>query len=118
MDNQNYNNYNQGQYNTPAPGESSPKYTLWLVLGIVQIVAGCCCSGGIFTLVTGILTIVFANNGNTAYKSGDMLTHDSKMKTAMIINIAGWVIAVIVFILALVTGAFQGIADAMNSYSY
>ena len=85
MDNQNYSSNN-----APATGENSPKYTLWLVLGIVQIVAGCCCSGGIATLVTGILTIVFANNGNSAYKSGDMETHDSKMKTAMIVNIIGW----------------------------
>ena len=115
FNNQNYNNYNQGQYNAPAPGEKSPKYTLWLVLGIVQIVAGFCCAGGIFTLVTGILTIVFANNANTAYQLGDMATHDSKIKSAMIMNIIGWVLAVIIFILICVLYFTMGLASAMNS---
>ena len=113
MDNQNYN-----QNNVPADGDKSPKYTLWLVLAIVQIVAGCCCSGGIFTLITGVLTIVFANNGNAAYKMGDMETHDSKMKAAMIVNIIGWVISVVMFIIMMLTGAFQGFANAMSSYGY
>ena len=118
MDNQNYNNYNQGQYNTPAPGEKSPKYTLWLVLGIVQIVAGFCCAGGLITLATGLITIINANAANTAYQIGDMATHDSKIKTAMITNIIGWVLAVIIFILICVFYFTVGVADAMSGYSY
>ena len=91
-----------------------PKYSLWLTLAIVQMVVGCCCAGGIFTLVTGILTIVFDNNAKDAYKIGDMSTYESKIKAAMITNIIGWGSAVVVGILTF-TGLFlQGLPEALS----
>ena len=115
--NSGYNsNMNQGSnpYVAPPNNGKSPKYTLWLTLAIVQMVLGCCCSGGIFTLVTGILTIVFNNNANDAYKIGDMATYESKNKAAMITNIIGWVLAVLIGIFAISSGAFKGIMEAYS----
>jgi len=75
---------------------------------------GCCCAGGIFTLVTGILTIVFNNNANDAYKIGDMATYESKTKAAMITNIIGWVLAVIIGIVAFSTGFLKEMVEYMD----
>ena len=122
QDNQNFNNsgFNQNAdqgsnpYVAPPNNGKSPKYTLWLTLAIVQMVLGCCCSGGIFTLVTGILTIVFNNNANDAYKIGDMATYESKNKAAMITNIIGWVLAVIIGIVAFSTGFLKEMVEYMD----
>ncbi|MCR5208952.1 MAG: CD225/dispanin family protein [Lachnospiraceae bacterium] len=122
--NTNYNsNYgsgmNQGSpYNVPAGNGKAPKYSLWLTLAIVQMVLGCCCAGGIFTLVTGILTIVFDNNANDAYQIGDMTTYESKIKAAMITNIIGWVISVVIFVFAIGTGVLEGVSEAFSELGY
>jgi len=67
-----------------APGGADVNTTLPLVLSIIATV--CCC------LPLGIGGIVFSMQANTAKKAGDMVTAQSKAKTALIMAIVGIVV--------------------------
>lgn len=102
----NTNQYgNQQMYNMNNTTGSAPDYMVWLILGIVQIMLICCCN--LLSLVTGILTVVFAVSANNQYKVGNMIDYQSKMKTAKIINIVGWLLMVVNFIIGFFGGLFE-----------
>lgn len=74
--------------------------TLPLVLSIIATV--CCC------LPLGIGGIVFSMQANTAKKAGDMVTAQSKAKTALIMAIVGMVGGALIY-------TVYGIVMAMNN---
>ena len=97
-------------------GGNAPEYTLWLILGIIQMISLCCCNCVAF--VFGLITVIMITGGNNAFKNGDMATYQSKLKTAKIVNIIGWVVMFGGVILSLVTGAFGMIGEMMSSMTY
>ena len=118
--NQNQNNYSQGNYNNgmnmntnfvPQQG-SAPDYTLWLILGIVQICLICCCN--IFTCVCGIITVVSICQANNYFKTGNLPMYQGKLKTAKTANIIGWALIVLSLIINIVTGMFSSVMDIIN----
>lgn len=102
----NMNNYGTStftQNNVTMNGGKAPGYMLWLILGIVQICSLCCCNCVMF--IFGTLTVVFACIANNAFKNGDMFTYQAKLKVAKILNIIGWCIGILGWIISLVSGA-------------
>ena len=98
------------------PAGTAPGYMLWLILGIVQTISTCCCCGGCISLVFGILTMIFAVQANGAFKVGDVMKYKSKINTAKIINIVGWVLTVGLMILGMVTGLAGAILEELGIY--
>lgn len=79
---------NTNNNNNTSSGQSAPDYILWLILGIVLTCTVCCCfncAGPVF----GIITIVLALMANSAFKIGNMVEYQSKIKSAKIVCIIG-----------------------------
>lgn len=83
-----YQQQPQQVYNS-AP---SPKYKKRIVLGIIQIVLG---MTTFVLLIPGIITLVLASSGNTAFKRGDIKKHDSLMTASLLVNILGWILLIV-----------------------
>lgn len=98
------------------PAGNAPGYMLWLILGIAQTISTCCCCGGCVSLVFGILTMVFASQANGAFKIGDVNKYRSKLNTAKIMNIIGWVLTIGLTILGMVTGLAGTILEEIGYY--
>ena len=109
------NNMNMGGGYT-MNGGNAPEYTLWLILGIVQMLGLCCCNCIAFGF--GLGTVITISNANNAFKNGDMMTYQSKVKTAKIINLIGWAIMFGGVIISFVTGAFGMVSEMFSSMSY
>ena len=105
---QQFNNMNGQMQNMNAPD-----YMLWLILGIIQICSLCCCNCA--GLIFGILTTVFVITANKAFKMGDNITYQSKMKTAKIINLIGWGLMVVGWVIEIVSGIFNSVINNVKS---
>lgn len=114
MDNMNNGMHMGGGYK--MNGGNAPEYMLWLILGIVQMLGLCCCNCVAFGF--GLATVLLISNANNAFKNGDMMTYQSKVKTAKIVNIIGWVIMFSGVIISLVTGAFDMVSEMMSTMMY
>lgn len=112
---ENNNAYQQNtqSYNT-VPAQNSPDFTLWLVLGIIQICMICCCN--CLSLITGTITVVLVILANNSYKAGNLADHDSKIKIAKIVNLVGWGLFVVNIIINLVGGVFSSVMSAIGAY--
>ena len=123
--------YTQPQYAQPEPPQynSQPVYnaqpiqpeaalpnpTLWIILNIVMIVLGCCCT---FSGIAGIIGLVFAIQGNNAVKAGDLATAQNKLKTAKILFFVSLGLFVVGNILGIVTGLFSDYLAQLEDYMY
>lgn len=101
MDN-GYYNQGMGQPN-PAPQinpQSAPEFTKYLVLSIIQLL---CCNQ-----ITGIVALVFTILANSAFKIGNILDYQSKIKGAKTTLLIGWIVGILlyVFIFVIYVGAF------------
>ena len=105
-------NYNMGGQMPNANGNAQD-YMLWLILSIIQICSLCCCNciGFIF----GIISLIFVITANNAYKAGNINLYASKIKTAKIINIIGWVGMILSFIIGMVMGIFNNMANSLSN---
>lgn len=99
----------------PIQPEALPNPTLWIILNIVMIVLGCCCS---FSGIAGIIGLVFAIQGNNAVKAGDLATAQSKLKTAKILFFVSLGLFVVGNILGIVTGLFSDYLAQLEDYMY
>lgn len=109
MDNNGFNDNNvdtveveNGENKATSNNGNAPEYTLWLVLGIIQIVCICCCNP--FTTICGIITVVFVYAANNAYKINNTELYQSKIKSAKIVSIIGLALFVGGIILNIVLG--------------
>lgn len=130
--NYNYQNGNMGQnyqnssYQGPNPniqngnsgigglfGDLDPntQYMIWLISGIVQIVNICCCN--VFSLVFGILTVVFASKAKQALYTGGKDEFEKQIKTARMISLIGWIVIILNVILNIALGFFSAVLDKM-----
>lgn len=93
--------YGNVQYQQPQQNNyqnvNAPNYILWLVLGIVQIMNICCCNP--FTSVCGIITVILAIKANKEFLNGKFYEYQANMKVAKILNILGWCLVPIGFII-------------------
>lgn len=119
----NFSNNGQSEYNAqsdrtyvaePVPTASKLNPTLWIVLNAVMIVIGCCCS---ITGILGIIGLVFAIQGNNAVTAGDMITAESKLKTAKILFFVAVGLWGLSFIFSLVTGLFGSLTSMSDIIS-
>ena len=108
---QQVNNFNQGQQFNVG-NQNAPEFTLWLVLGIVQICLICCCN--LLTCVCGILTVIFISNANNFYKLGQMVEYQAKVKSAKIANLVGWGLIVVSIIFNIFAGVFDQLQSTMG----
>lgn len=86
-------------------GGMAPNVMLWIVLGAVQALFICCCN--VLSFLAGVATIILACMANTAFNTGNMKGYQDNIKYAKIVNIAGWVLMVLGFILNIVFGLFD-----------
>ena len=107
-----------GQYgfnNQVNTSTNAPNYKLWLILGIIQTCLFCCCCS-VITCIFGIATIILAVTANNYFKQGNMVLYRARMKAAMIVNIIGWVVTFLGFIIGLATGLIESFATALSNY--
>ena len=100
--NNGYYNQNMNQMNQKTPG-----FTKYLILSILQTL--CCCQ------ITGIIAFVFTLFANSAFKKGDMMDYQSKLKGARTSLIVGLVIGVIATIFIVVVYGAIGITAISQS---
>lgn len=106
----------QPVYNAqPIQPEALPNPTLWIILNIVMIVLGCCCS---FSGIAGIIGLVFAIQGSNAVKAGDLATAQNKLKIAKILFFVSLGLFVVGNILGIVTGLFSDYLTQLEDYMY
>ncbi len=97
--------YQQTQMNNNQ-NVNAPNYILWLILGIVQITNICCCNP--FTSVCGIITVILAIKANKEFLNGKFYEYQANMKVAKILNILGWCLVPIGFIIWIICIAEVG----------
>lgn len=117
-----YQSYQQPQYAQqpvynaqPDQPADIPNPTLWIVLNILMIIVGCCCS---IPGILGIIGLVFAIQGNNAMKTGDMVSAVNKLKTAKILFFVGIGLFVLQTVLGMVTGLFASSIEDIQDYIY
>lgn len=102
-------NFNQGNFNQQGTNGHGPDYTLWFVLGIIQICLICCCN--IFTCICGIVTVVMIKQADEYFRMGNYTMYQARVKSAKIANIIGWALIVLGTVFSMVSGVFTTIAD-------
>lgn len=102
-----YGNISYQQYQ-PVNNQNvhAPNYMLWLILGIIQILNMCCCNP--FTAVCGIITMVLAIKADKEFLKGNFYEYQTNMEVAKILNIIGWCLVPVAFILWLIELAELG----------
>ena len=92
--------YNQGMNQMT---QSTPEFTKYLILSIIQLL--CCCQ------ITGIIALVFTILANSSFKIGNLVDYQSKIKSAKTVLTVGWIVAAVIYIIVIVMyGAMFGIA--------
>lgn len=84
--------------------------SLWKTLSIIQIVIGCC--GGLIPLGCGIISLIFINKAQAAFRMNDFMNGSNNLKTGKIFNIVGWgimALSIIGGIIMSILGAFESI---------
>lgn len=101
-------------YQTQQPMNNGkvPKFVMWLVFGIIQVL---CCNQ-----ITGVLTIVFDCLARNAYKAGNFADYYSKLKVCKIATIIGVIIGIVVNIVVIIytTTATAGLIQIASEPSY
>lgn len=90
-------------------GMNAPDYMLWLILGIIQILALCCCN--CVGPITGIITVIMVVSANNLYKSGDAVNYSSKMNIAKIVCCIGFGLMLVGWIIGIISGIFESIVQ-------
>lgn len=101
-----YNNVtgsNDGIFQSPTTLQQQQIYTkprgnciLWIILGVIQL----CLSGFcVWTIITGILTIVFAISAQVAKSLLQVIKLQNRLRLARIVNIIGWIIMIVSLIM-------------------
>lgn len=97
---QQYNQYQQPQNNGQYQGQPQmpqgdmPQHGLYMTLSILELL--------FCNLITGILGLVFTNEANSAYRTGDIATSESKKKSAKMSLIIGAVISAVIAIICVI----------------
>lgn len=101
--NQNQSNYDGMGQMPQMNTQSTPGFTKYLILSILQML--CCCQ------ITGIIALVFTILANSAFKIGNLAEYQSKIKGAKTTLIVGLIVAAVIYIIFIIVylGAF-GIA--------
>ena len=117
-----YQGYQQPQYAQPEQPvyNSEPVYNAQpiqpgIVLNILMIVLGCCCS---ISGILGIIGLVFAIQSNNAVKAGDAVTAENKAKTAKILFFVSLGLFVLQTVLGIVSGIFTSSMENVEDYLY
>lgn len=113
---QNYQqqNYQQGYQQGYQQQGIVNQYMTWLIAGAVQVLCLCCCCSWM-SLITGIMTIVFAVLANQAYNSNDQMAYYKNIKIAKISNIVGWVLLLVGIVINMVAGIFANILNTISN---
>lgn len=99
--------YDNSGYNGVTP--SAPNFTMYLILSIAELL---CCS-----FITGIIALILTIMANSAYKIGNMIDYQSKMKISKILLIVGLCIGIIMYVLIFVIFFVIG-ASTLSIISY
>ena len=104
----------QPVYNAqPVPPAAPVSATLWIILNILMLLGGCCCT---VNGILGLIGLIFAVQANNAGKAGDVVTAQKKLKTSKIlffVSLGLLVVSVIVFIILNSAGMID---DLMYQY--
>lgn len=108
------NGYQQQNNNSGLGGlfgdlDPNTQYIIWLVSGIIQIINICCCN--VFSLVFGILTVIFCSKAKQGIYSNDRMTFEHNIKTARLLSLIGWIVIVLNVILNIALGFFSAVMD-------
>ena len=99
---------NMNGYNQNMPVGSAPEFTKYLILSIVEMI--CCCQ------ITGIIGIVFAVMANSAFKIGNMMDYQAKIKntkTTLLIGLAIGIVCNLLLVLVYGLSFMAGIMEAL-----
>lgn len=107
------------QPNAPYSGrQPNGNYTLYLVLAIVStLLCGCTC----FSLIPGVLSIIFASQINSNNKAGNYEEADKAAKRALIciiVTVALGILTIIFGFIASSAGLLTNFTDGLESYRY
>lgn len=120
--------YTQPQYAQPEPPQynSRPDYiaqpvppaapvsaTLWIILNILMLLGGCCCT---VNGILGLIGLIFAVQANNAGKVGDVVTAQKKLKTSKILFFVSLGLLVVSVIIAIILNSAGVIDDLMYQY--
>ena len=120
--------YTQPQYAQPEPPQydSQPVYnaqpvppaapvsaTLWIILNILMLLGGCCCT---VNGILGLIGLIFAVQANNAGKVGDVVTAQNKLKTSKILFFVSLGLLVVSVIIAIILNSAGVIDDLMYQY--
>lgn len=120
--------YTQPQYAQPEPPQynSQPVYnaqpvppaapvsaTLWIILNILMLLGGCCCT---VNGILGLIGLIFAVQANNAGKAGDVVTAQKKLKTSKILFFVSLGLLVVSVIIAIILNSAGVIDDLMYQY--
>ena len=101
-----------------AGGQPNGNFTLYLVLAIVStVLCGCTC----FSLIPGILSIIFAAQINSNNRMGNYEEADKAAKRALIciiVTVAVGILTIIIGMLAGGAGMLETITSDIESYQY
>lgn len=104
----------QPVYNAqPVPSAAPVSATLWIILNVLMLLGGCCCT---VNGILGLIGLIFAVQANNAGKTGDVVTAQKKLKTSKIlffVSLGLLVVSVIVFIILNSAGVID---DLMYQY--
>lgn len=110
------------QYAAPAPqnpsasaGRPNGNFTLYLVLAIAStLLCGCTC----FSLIPGVLSIIFAAQINSNNRAGNYAEADRAAKRALICIIITVALGILIVILGFSIGLPATITEGLESYEY
>lgn len=120
--------YTQPQYAQPEPPQydSRPDYiaqpvppaapvsaTLWIILNILMLLGGCCCT---VNGILGLIGLIFAVQANNAGKVGDVVTAQKKLKTSKILFFVSLGLLVVSVIIAIILNSAGVLDDLMYQY--
>ena len=120
--------YTQPQYAQPEPPQynSRPDYiaqpvspaapvsaTLWIILNILMLLGGCCCT---VNGILGLIGLIFAVQANNAGKVGDVVTAQKKLKTSKILFFVSLGLLVVSVIVLIILNSAGVLDDLMYQY--
>lgn len=83
------------------------KSTFWIIIGVIQML---CCNQ-----ISGIITIIFAALASSDYTHGDIPNYLTRIRCAKIATIAGIVIGIVIWLLAVLIYGATIMAFILNS---
>lgn len=104
----------QPVYNAqPVPPAAPVSATLWIILNILMLLGGCCCT---VNGILGLIGLIFAVQANNAGKVGDVVTAQNKLKTSKILFFVSLGLLVVSVIILIILSSAGVLDDLMYQY--